>query len=200
MSRTGGMAGLRQERFDKILVGAQIGSWHALRDVRNSLVPLESHLGGDVGGVLNGVGARAAPDFVVSMAREATRDNDSKDCAQHETTDTGSNDDTGRYARMPYEMSDTGSARHGQRNAHLGVVERQVSGPPPPLCRGPLVQARPSASVRLRKKGDAQDRATVQFKGFMSLPMIWYGGWRAGATIMVNGGRPFLGTSETSVH
>ena len=34
----------------------------------------------------------------------------------------------------------------------------------------------------------------------MVFDMILYGGWRAGATIMVYGGRPFLGTSEMSVH
>ena len=30
--------------------------------------------------------------------------------------------------------------------------------------------------------------------------MILYGGWRAGAISMVNGGVPFLGMRETSVH
>lgn len=73
-------------------------------------------------------------------------------------------------------------------------------GPPPPLCRGPLAQERPSASVRLTKKGDAQESETVQFIGLISFDVILYGGWRAGATIMVYGGRPLLGTSEMSVH
>jgi len=50
------------------------------------------------------------------------------------------------------------------------------------------------------KKGDAQERETVQFKALMSFDTILYGGWRAGATIIVYGGRPFFGTRETSVH
>jgi len=79
-------------------------------------------------------------------------------------------------------------------------VERQKVGPFPPLCRGPLVQERPSASVKLTKKGDAQERETVQFIALMEFDMILNGGWRAGATIIVYGGRPFLGTSEMSVH
>jgi hypothetical protein len=56
------------------------------------------------------------------------------------------------------------------------------------------------ASVRVTKKGDAQERETVQFMGLMSYDMILYGGWRAGAISMVNGGVPFLGVRETSVH
>ena len=75
-----------------------------------------------------------------------------------------------------------------------------MSGPPPPLCKGPLVHERPSASVRLIKKADAQERETVQFTGLMSFDTILYGGWRAGATIIVYGGRPFFGTREMSVH
>jgi len=50
------------------------------------------------------------------------------------------------------------------------------------------------------KKGDAQERETVQFMGLMSLDMILYGGWRAGETSIVNGGVPFLGIREMSVH
>ena len=79
-------------------------------------------------------------------------------------------------------------------------MERHESGPPPPLCRGPLDQERPSASVKLIKKGEAQDRETVQFIALMEFDMILNGGWRAGATIIVYGGRPFFGTSEMSVH
>lgn len=75
-----------------------------------------------------------------------------------------------------------------------------MSGPPPPLCKGPLAHERPSASVTLMKKGVAQERETVQFKALMSFDTILYGGWRAGATIIVYGGRPFFGSRETSVH
>jgi len=80
-----------------------------------------------------------------------------------------------------------------------GVVERHVSSPLP-LCRGPFDHVRLSASVKLIKKGDAQERETVQFIGLMSFDIILNGGWRAGAMIMVYGGRPFLGVSEMSVH
>ena len=92
--------------------------------------------------------------------------------------------------------------RAGRQGAYpeLASVARHVSGPPPPLCRGPLAHERPSASVRVIKKGVAQSRETVQFMALLSVDMILYGGWRAGATSMVYGGRPFLGTSEMSVH
>lgn len=43
-------------------------------------------------------------------------------------------------------------------------------------------------------------RETVQFMGLVSFETILYGGWRAGATIMTYGGRPFFGTREMSVH
>ena len=82
---TGGIGGIWQERFDEILIGAQIRSWYARRG-RSSFIPLESHLSGDVGGVLNGVSARAAPDFVVSMSDKETCDDDPDDRAEHETT------------------------------------------------------------------------------------------------------------------
>jgi hypothetical protein len=50
------------------------------------------------------------------------------------------------------------------------------------------------------KKGDAQERETVQFMALISCDVILKGGWRAGATIIVKGGRPLFGTSEMSVH
>jgi hypothetical protein len=78
--------------------------------------------------------------------------------------------------------------------------ERHASVPGPPLCRGPLVHERPSASVRLIKKGVAQVRETVQFMALMSGDSILYGGWFAGATIIVYGGRPFFGSKEMSEH
>jgi len=80
-------------------------------------------------------------------------------------------------------------------------AERQaVVTPGPPLCWGPLDHEIPLASVREMKKGDAQERETVQLIGFMSYDMILNGGWRAGAIIMVNGGVPFLGIREISEH
>jgi hypothetical protein len=77
---------------------------------------------------------------------------------------------------------------------------RQLVGPPPPLCKGPLVHERPLASVRETKNGDPQEREMVQFMGLISFDVILYGGWRAGATSIVNGGVPFLGIREMSVH
>ena len=85
LSWTGGIGGIWQERFDKILIGTQIRSWYA-RAGRDSFAPLESHLIGDVGGVLNGVGARTTPDFVVSVSDKEACDDDPDDCAEHETT------------------------------------------------------------------------------------------------------------------
>jgi hypothetical protein len=75
----------------------------------------------------------------------------------------------------------------------------EVPGPPP-LCKGPLDHARPFESVREMKKGDAQERETVQFMGLISYDMILYGGWRAGPISIVNGGVPFWGVREMSVH
>lgn len=81
-----------------------------------------------------------------------------------------------------------------------GLVERQEVGPPPPLCNGPLDHETPLESVRLMKKGDPQERETVQFMGSMLFDIILYGGWRAGETSIVKGGVPFLGVKEMSVH
>jgi hypothetical protein len=50
------------------------------------------------------------------------------------------------------------------------------------------------------KKGDAQERETVQLMGLISFDMILNGGWRAGAISMVNGGVPFWGIRDISVH
>ena len=77
---------------------------------------------------------------------------------------------------------------------------RQAVVPPPPLCMGPFVHERPVESVRLTKKGDAQESETVQLMGLMSFDMILKGGWRAGEMSIVNGGVPFLGIREMSVH
>jgi len=84
LSRTGGIGGIWQERFDEILIGTQIRS-RCARTGRNTFVPLESYLSGDVGGVLNGVGARTTPDLVVSVSDEEACDEDPDDCAEHET-------------------------------------------------------------------------------------------------------------------
>lgn len=100
MSRTGGTRGLGHEWFDKVLVGTHIRSWCAT-NLRNILVPLESRLVGDIDRVVNRIGARAAPDFAVSMAHEEACDNDTDDCTEHETANSGSNDYAGGDAGIP---------------------------------------------------------------------------------------------------
>lgn len=88
MSWTGGIGGgVGQERFDKVLVSAHIWSWRA-RSVRNSVGPLVSRLIGDVGGLVNRIGARAAPDLVVSIAHKEACDDDAGDCTKHEGANT----------------------------------------------------------------------------------------------------------------
>ena len=114
-------------------------------------------------------------------------------------------DPTTTEVETPESLDETSggeSTGPDRQEAYRGAEERQKSSPLP-LCRGPQDHALLSASVRLIKKGDAQERETVQFKGpmgFASSDMILNGGWRAGATIMVYGGVPFLGTREMSVH
>lgn len=85
MSWAGGTGGLGQEWFNKVLVGTNIRSWCA-SGVRNRLCPLESRLIGDVGGMVNRIGARAAPDFVISIAHKVACDDDADDCTEHEAT------------------------------------------------------------------------------------------------------------------
>jgi hypothetical protein len=58
---------LGQEWFDKVLVVTDTGSRHG-GTVRSILGPLESALSVDIGGMINRVRARVAPDFVVSSA------------------------------------------------------------------------------------------------------------------------------------
>jgi len=111
----GGIGGLGHERFNKVLVGTDIRSWCG-SSMRNSLVPLESGLIGDIGGVVNGVAARAAPDFAVSMAGKEACDNNTDDCTEQETAKTGSNDYADRDARIPkrnIKSSDAGSTESG---------------------------------------------------------------------------------------
>jgi len=69
--------------------------------VRNSLVPLESRLIGDIGGVVNGISARAAPDFAVLMAHKEACDDDTNDCTEHEAANTRSNDYADRDPGIP---------------------------------------------------------------------------------------------------
>ena len=68
------------------------------------------------------------------------------------------------------------------------------------MCMGPFVHERPVESIRLTKKGVPQERETVQLMGLMSFDVTLYGGWRAGEISIVNGGIPFLGIRDTSVH
>ena len=96
---TGGTRGLGQEWFDKVLAGTHIRSWCGT--LRSALVPLDSNLI-DVGGVLDRISARTAPDFVVSMARKEACDDDPDDCTKYKTTNTRSDDDAERDVRMPW--------------------------------------------------------------------------------------------------
>jgi len=100
VSRTGGIGDLGQEWFDEVLAGTNIGTW-CTRTLWRSVGPLESHLIGDVGGILDGISARTAPDFVVSVAGEEACDDDADDCAEGETANTRSNDDADRDPRTP---------------------------------------------------------------------------------------------------
>jgi len=88
VSRTGGIVGLGQKWFDEVLVGAHIRSWRA-SSLRNRVGPLVSRLiGGDVGGLVNRVGARAARDFVVSVAHKEACDDNADDSTEHEAANT----------------------------------------------------------------------------------------------------------------
>jgi hypothetical protein len=87
VSWTGGIGGVVQEWFDKVLVGAHIRSWRA-GSVRNSVGPLVSRLIGYVGGLVNRIGARAAPDLVVSIAHKEACDEDASECTKHEGANT----------------------------------------------------------------------------------------------------------------
>ena len=79
------------ERFDEVLVSTHIRS-RCGTSVRNRLVRLESRLIGDVGGVVDRIRARAAPDFAVSMAHKEACGDNTDDCTEHDTANTRSND------------------------------------------------------------------------------------------------------------
>ena len=98
------------------------------------------------------------------------------------------------------ERSDIQSTETGRRIAYPEPEERHASDTPAPLWMGPFDHEAPLASVRTRKKEDAQVRETVQFMALMSFDVILYGGWRAGRTSRLYGGVPFLGVREMSVH
>lgn len=95
LSWTGGM----YERFDEILA-AHIGS-SCTGGVGNTLVPLEALLITDVGGMVNRIGARVTPDFIVSTADTEACDDGAEDGAKHKATNARSNDDRGGYTRFP---------------------------------------------------------------------------------------------------
>lgn len=78
----------RQEGFDKVLVGTHVGTGGGGGREWNIVGPLESLLSGNKGGLVNGISARVAPDFVVSMTGEAARDDYAEDCTKHETANT----------------------------------------------------------------------------------------------------------------
>jgi len=96
----GSIGGLGHERFNEVLVSTDIRPWCGT-SMRSTLVPLESGLIGDVGSVVNGVAARAAPDFAVSMAHKEACDNNTDDCTEQETTKTRSNNYADRDAGIP---------------------------------------------------------------------------------------------------
>lgn len=87
MSWTGGIGGLGQEWFDQVLISANIRSWCS-GSVRNSVGPLVSRLIGDVGGLINRIGARTAPDLVVSIAHKEACNDDAGHCTKHEAANT----------------------------------------------------------------------------------------------------------------
>ena len=114
-SGIGSIGGLGHERFNKVLVSTDIRS-RCGTGMRSSLVPLESGLIGDVGGVVNGVAARAAPDFAVSMAHKEACDNNTDYCTEQETAKTRSNNCADRDAGIPgrnIKTSDAGSTESG---------------------------------------------------------------------------------------
>lgn len=95
-SWTGGIGRIGRvghERLNKILVSTHIRPWCGT-SVRTSLVPLESRLIGDVGGVVNRITARAPPNFAVSMAHKEACNDNTDYCTEHNTTNAGSNDCT----------------------------------------------------------------------------------------------------------
>ena len=81
---TGWLRAFRQEWFDQVLsaIRSDRGSG------RRTLVPLESLIGGNEGGLINRIGARAAPDFVVLVTSEAACNDYSDNCAKNETANT----------------------------------------------------------------------------------------------------------------
>ena len=110
-----GIGGLGHEWFNKVLISTDIRS-RCGTSMRKSLAPLKSRLIGDVGGVVNGVAARAAPDFAVSMAHKEACDNNTDDCTEQETTDTRPNDYADSNAGISgrnIKSSDAGSTGSG---------------------------------------------------------------------------------------
>lgn len=172
---TGGtMRAIRQEGFDQVLSAIRSGRASGGR----ILVPLES-LTGDEGRLINRVGARAASDFVVLVTSEATCNDYPDNCAKDETANTRPDDDSGRNSRFPgqnirYRISQDERFAYGGAGSVLRQAVEVV--PPPPLCCGPLDHETPLESDRVRKKGDPQERDTVQLMGLISDDMILYGG------------------------
>lgn len=72
-----------QEGFDQVLSATRPGPDGG----RRILVPLES-LTGNEGGLVNRIGARAAPDFVVLATSEAACNDYPDNCAKNETANT----------------------------------------------------------------------------------------------------------------
>jgi len=79
----GAMRAFRQEGFDQVLSAIRSGRASGGR----ILVPLESLIG-DEGSLVNRVGTRAAPDFVVLVTSEAACNDYSDNCAKNETANT----------------------------------------------------------------------------------------------------------------
>lgn len=81
-SWTGGLRTFWQEGFDQVLGAIRSG-----RGGSRVFVPLESLIGNE-GGLVNRIGARAAPDFVVLATSEAACNDYPDNCTKNETTNT----------------------------------------------------------------------------------------------------------------
>ena len=96
--------------------------------MRKRLIPFEPYLVGDVGGLIDRISARAAPDFAVSIAHEEACDDDPDDCTEYDTADTRPNDYSDRDTGIPGGEKDQMLGRNGVRLTGLLLRRRGKTG------------------------------------------------------------------------
>lgn len=99
MGWAGGIGPVGHEWFNQVLIvithirSCATGVWGAVGCLESRLV--------DVGGMVNRIGARVAPDFAVSIACEEACNDDAGDHTEHNTANGRSSDYTHRDTGTP---------------------------------------------------------------------------------------------------